>query len=535
MKELSLATQKLIERYLSWSRSLRPLEGIPTLHVDEVASGVASFYEKIRGIIEWREEHLLRKTAIERILKRRLFLRKKGEKIAEPFVLELIRGGHFPNDAIPESKIKEIQKLIDKYVFILENAPQPPQEKEKIELFNWILGIAACEVEATLNPPLKEEALIDYMEELMKERIQVRKGGILVTEGMPEEEKNTQIFIAVRRALFKLDSPLITFHLLKRKYPQWSDLPPSLLEQISKNIYSIRENIEKELSHPLAEKFYNICERYDTPYLILGDIISKNPTEASKILANPQTLENSIEKAYWERLTKLKGKLKRAAIFCTISIFVTKILLALLLEIPFDIYITGQFSYPVLGINILLPPLLMFFLLITIRPPRKENLQKVIMEVMKIVYARERKDVYEIKIPKKRGVILNAIITTFYILCFLISFGLIVWILGKLQFGILSMAIFLMFVSLISFAGVKIRQRAKELTVEEEKETFLSMLFDFFSLPIIRMGKRLSAWWEKHNVLVVIFTALIDMPFQVFVEFLEQWRYFLKEKKEEIH
>jgi len=27
---------------------------------------------------------------------------------------------------------------------------------------------------------------------------------------------------------------------------------------------------------------------------------------------------------------------------------------------------------------------------------------------------------------------------------------------------------------------------------------------------------------------------LIDMPFLVFVEFIEQWRYFLKEKKEEI-
>jgi hypothetical protein len=25
------------------------------------------------------------------------------------------------------------------------------------------------------------------------------------------------------------------------------------------------------------------------------------------------------------------------------------------------------------------------------------------------------------------------------------------------------------------------------------------------------------------------------MPFQVFVEFLEQWRYYLKEKREEIH
>jgi len=56
------------------------------IFVDEIASRVASFYEKIRGIIEWREEHLLRKTAIERVLRRRLVFQKSGEEIAEPLV-----------------------------------------------------------------------------------------------------------------------------------------------------------------------------------------------------------------------------------------------------------------------------------------------------------------------------------------------------------------------------------------------------------------------------------------------------------------
>ena len=46
------------------------------------------------------------------------------------------------------------------------------------------------------------------------------------------------------------------------------------------------------------------------------------------------------------------------------------------------------------------------------------------------------------------------------------NFGLIWWVLSKLDFGILSKIIFLIFISLISFAGVKIRERAKELQVE---------------------------------------------------------------------
>jgi len=32
-----------------------------------------------------------------------------------------------------------------------------------------------------------------------------------------------------------------------------------------------------------------------------------------------------------------------------------------------------------------------------------------------------------------------------------------------------------------------------------------------------------------------VLNFLIEAPFQIFVEFLEQWRSFLREKKEEIH
>jgi hypothetical protein len=62
------------------------------------------------------------------------------------------------------------------------------------------------------------------------------------------------------------------------------------------------------------------------------------------------------------------------------------------------------------------------------------------------------------------------------------------------------------------------------------------MIFiDLFSLPVIRVGRWLSAQWARYNIVVVLVNFLIDMPFQRFVEFLEQWRAFLREKKEEIH
>ncbi|OGZ17840.1 MAG: hypothetical protein A2Z78_00560 [Candidatus Nealsonbacteria bacterium RBG_13_36_15] len=534
MPEISQKTQKLIQGYKNWHQSLEKKEGVAVLHVDEVAASVAAFYEKIRGVIEWKEEHLLRKTAIERMLKRRFFLMEDGENIAKPLVLELIRGGHFPNDSIEETRVQAVQRLIQKYISIMKNAPPPRKEKTKNRLFEWLLGIAACEIEEVLDPPRKERALIDYMTESMVEKIEVKQG-IFVFKGISEEEKRKQIYIAVQKTLFNLDHLIISYHLLKFYYPQWQNLSREQLEEITRNIYSIWKKIRKNLRKRLAEGFYRVCKRYGTPYLILGDILSQDPMAAKERIFKPESLEALIKEAYGKRLVKLKAKLLRAAIYGVISIFITKILVSLLIEIPFDKYITHQFSYLTLALNIFIPPLLMFLMVLTIRPPSKENLQRVILEVMKIVYENEQKDIYPVKLPPKRGPIMESVLFAFYLFSFIVSFGIIVWGLQKLEFGILSIIIFIIFLSLILFAGTRVRHRSKELRVEEEKETMITSFFDFLTLPFVLVGRWLSSQWERFNVLMVIFNIFIELPFKSFTEFLEQWRYFLKEKKEEIH
>jgi len=528
MSEPSQPTKNLINRYQFWHQLFQPKAETPTIHVDEVASTIASFYEKIRGVVEWKEEHLLRRAAIGRILKRRMFLQKTGEEIAEPFVFELIRSGHFPNDRIEETKIEEVKKALNKYLFILQNSPGPQQEKGKAQLYDWLLNLAACEIEEILCPPVREKALIEYMTQLMTERIEVGKG-------MENREKDIQVFIACQRALFKLDSPIISYYLLRKRYLAWSDLPGDRLQGIAADIYSIWKDIQRDLDHPLAEKFYKICEKYDTPYLILGDILSQNYSETRENFDKPEILEGLIKSVYQTRLRKLKARMSRAAFFSTISIFATKMLLAFAIEIPFDRYVLGEFNRQSLTFNVLIPPLLMFLLVLTIRPPKKENLNRVILETMKIVYEKDKKDIYTIKPPRKKGFILNFIIFTFYSLTFVVSFGLIIWGLRKLDFGALSIIIFLMFFSLIAFAGVKIRERAKELDVMEGRGGFWAFLTDTISLPFLRVGRWLSNQWMRFNIVVVLITALIDMPFQLFTEFLEHWRTFLKEKKEEIH
>jgi hypothetical protein len=529
MPNISPQTQKLILQYQEWQQSLKKKKDSATIHADEVASKVAAFYEKIRGVIDWREEHLLRRGAIERILKRRLFLRA-GQKIeAAPFVLELIRAGHFPNDEIEETKNEEIQRALDKYVYIVEKSPSPKREKSRLALQDWLCSIAACEVEEILDPPRKERILINYMTELMNERI-------VLKNNLSPEEKLIQTHIAVQRALFKLDQSMIVYHLLKHKFNQWrgAEIANGLLE-ITQNIYSIWEDVEKQTHHPLSPKFYQICERYDTPYLILGDILSKDPLTAREKLNNPEIIENEINTFYQARLNQQKSRVRRAAFFSTLSIFLTKIAIALAIELPIDRYF-GNFSLQNLGLNIVIPPILMLILILSIRPPAKANLGKVVIETMKIIFEGKERDTYSIRANSRQNSLMRGILFILNAATFLGVFWLVWEILGirQIDFSWPSRVIFIIFLSMILFAGTKIKERAQEMSVERSSGGFLGFIIDWISFPFVQLGRWLSGQWARYNFIVVLIITLIDLPFQIFVEFLEQWRSFIKEKKEEI-
>lgn len=503
--------------------------------VDEVAAKVASFYESIRGIVDWREEHILRKSAIERILKRRMLLRdglllnEEGKEIAEQFLKELVRGGHFPNNTIPVSKIEVIQNLINKYASILKKS-SVQNYKEKTELETWFLQMVSYEIEITLDHHEKEMELNAFMAEDFLNRVKLREEDRKI---ISEDEVKLQIYVAVHRALFKMDDSVISFYLLERLYKDWHSPMESTLIHITSHMKEIKETIYKALKHPLGESFYKIAERYDAPYLILGDVIFENTASFMEIADDHDKLDVKIGEAYKARLSRLKGKVRRAAFYSTFSIFLTKVIIVLAIELPVDKYFKGSFNYTAIAISILIPPILMMFLVISAKITTNDNLKKVKVEVRNLISG-IIKTQYYISLPSRKKYV-RYFSSLFYFTNFLFSFGLIWWILRHLGFGYFSIFVFMFFISLVAFAGIKIQQRGRELMVGEIKPGFLSSLIDFLFLPVVKVGKWLSGYFVRWNAIIFIFNFLIETPIQVFVEFIEQWRTFLREKKEEIH
>jgi len=539
MNELSETTKKLITQYKLAHKQNQPKQGVATIHIDEVAKRVAAFYEHVRTIVDWKEEHLMRRAAIIRKLKRKFFdlgLTDYADtkNAAESLVLELIRGGHFPNDKIEETKIADTQKIIDKYVFILKNNPETKQGKTGLNFYNWLVEICACEIEEVLAPATKEMALIDYMFSAMKEKIKVSEK-IYEVGLLRKEYTYVHIYIAVCFALFKLDKPMISYNLIKYRYPNWLKADDKLISEISQKIFKIWQKTEEDLTNPLGNKFYTICERYDTPYLLMGDILSmNNAEETGKEISDPAVLESLVKEAYSKRLATLKSRIYRAAIYSTISIFVTKILTLIVLEVLIEKAIGSEINLALLAADVLIPTLLMFLIVIGVRKPSKKNLNLVTMETMKIAYKKENTDTYEIKTSRKKSFAMKIVLSLMHTASAVITFGLIIYTLNYFKFTPASIIIDIIFIAVILFAGTAVAKRAQELTMEPEREGFLSFLSDVFFLPVQGFGRWLSNKWKRYNALTALFNALIDMPFSAFVEFLENWRYFIKDKKEEI-
>lgn len=524
---LSKPTQKYLQKMADFSLPERKEETLPKIHVDYVASKFATLYEKVRQVIDFQEEHLLRKNAIDRILKRRLILSLDPDEIVPPLVYELIRGGYFPNDKIPEIKIEEIKKALKKYIFLIKNIPVTFDSSERSQLSLWLQSLAACEIEEILSPPVKEKALLEYMYETMQ-------GKISVTNGITEQKKNFYIFIACQKALLKSDKSLISFRVFQRYIPNWSEIDEEESVNLSQEIYSLKDKIDEEINSSFGKKIFEVVSQYTAPFLIIGDVVSENPKEINYLFEKSEILDQKLFKAYSERYENCRKKIQRSGVRSLISIFLSKVALAFLIEIPFDVYVTKKFSYLAMGINILIPVSLMFLIITTIKVPKSEVGPQVVMEAMKIIQETQNQKIYEIRPSRKRGLFLSAFLK---LINFIISgtvFGIMIYILLKMNLSVLSILIFLIFFCLISFSAIKIRQWTKELKITPEKEGIATFLTDLLFLPFVRVGKWLSMKVQKYNIFILLLNLFLEAPLQTFFEFIESLRGYLKEKKAEI-
>lgn len=532
--QTSKETEKLIEEYkeaLDFEKKYNDTEE-EKVKVHQVSSKIAFLYERIRNAVDYKEEHLLRKNAVERILKRRLTTEKNELDVAKFLMFELIRARYLPNEKIPEKRIVEIKRIIEKYTLLINKIPEETDKKENSGdyLFNWITEIASCEIEEKIAPYKREDAIVSFASQIMDKKLKTPE------RLMSEENKKIQIYIAVLKNLTKSDVSLIRYRLFKIAHPEWFFAPSEeLIIKLARQTDKLVDHIEKQMNHPLGENFSRFVKKNLAYFTILEDVISNNAKNVDIIFSHHFHLEDAIKEACVKKYKEAKIKLKRAAVRSITYIFVTKMVLALILELPFDKYIMEHVNYVALGINIIFPPLLMLLVVITIKVPSKKNTELIVAGIKEMIYDKYTTAPYVIKGILSKGSLFFKAFRFFYIVLFFISFGLIIFALKKINFNVVSISLFLFFLSVVSYFGIRIRQNAKELVVTQRKEGLISFVTDLFSIPILQMGQWLSTKLSNINIFVFILDFIIEAPFKTFVEIFEGWIYFIREEREKIH
>jgi len=531
------------------------------IKVSSLVSKLSFFYEKARNAIDYEEDHLLRKNAISRILKRQIiiegFIRQtESRNISEHLLTELIRGGYLGNNEIPEKKIDDISLILEKYIRIKNKISSEinysfnlnkdinqvkDNIKEKNKMISWVIVLAACEIEESLSPnPIKKvvvESMFSNLEENIELPIDLKKY---------EKDLPIQIYLSIARKYEKYDEDLLSYVLFKYYNPSWlefskdnslSSEEEKSIDALAKNIEKIKNLIDNNLNHPLKKQLDKITRKYSLYYNVLVETISKDPLKVyGEIKKGEKNFFAEIKKTCQQKYNKAKSRLWRSAVRSIIYIFLTKSVFVLLIEVPAIKWFNEELNIITLLINISFPAILLFFIVLTTRRPKNDNTDKILSGIKEIISTDTNADNsnFILRKPGKRNVVVSLIFNLIYISAFVLSMYAIIRLLSFINFTWVSIVIFLFFLAFVSFFSVITTKSVKDLLIVEKKESLLSFLIDLFYMPIILVGRWLSNNMSKVNVFVFVFDFIIEAPFKILVDIAEDWTKYVKERGENI-
>ncbi len=527
---------------------------VPKIKVSTLISKMAFYYEKIRNSVDYKEEYLLRKNAIERILRREIiiqgtfkFKKVESSQVSKHLLTDLIRAGYLPNDTIPESKIDEISLVIERYIelktisiqkirpsdYLKKGDVNKANELLKIrnDLAVWILALAASDIEDRLKIGTVDKRITEYMYKEISDTVELPQ-----VNGY-EKDLEIQVLLGIYRNYLKYDRDMLGRVLLKYYEGDITKMDNKDVERVAHNMMKLRDIINSQLDHPLTNQINRISSRYTVFFTILKEVLSDGPEEVyNDIIKDPKSFPRHIKRVCERIYGSTRSKLWRAAIRSFVYILLTKSVFAVLLEVPATKFFGEQINFFSLAINISFPAILLMVVVGMTKKPNEENTAKIVDGINQIFFLENKvDDKIKLRKPsKRRGTIKNLIFGIVYAVTFFISFGAVIWFLDKIHFSWVSMIIFMFFLAFVSFFTIRIRKSTKELIVIEPKESIFSLFSDFFYVPVIAVGKWLSEKFSKVNVFVFVLDFIIEAPFKMFVEITEEWTRYVKERKDEI-
>jgi hypothetical protein len=348
-----------------------------------------------------------------------------------------------------------------------------------------------------------------------------------------KQTRDVQVFIAVRKAFARDDIAFLRYKLSLQMFGRLSE---QNFDQVVTDFAKAYQEINYQLTYPRKDRIFNHVKKQTPAFLILFDILM---AEKEHIRISARNSEDFKEKVFADcnkRYKNIKGKVTTAIIRSFVFILFTKAFIAFFVEGSFETIFYGHIQWLVMGINVFVPPLLMVGVGLMIKTPNDKNSAQILFNIQKLLFEENPQIVSNISLKLKADTthsMKDFIFSILWFLSTLLVFGLIVSLLSKLHFNLLSQGIFIFFIAIISFLTYRIFQTANLYTVVT-KQGLLSPIIDFFFVPVISVGRKFTEGIAQINFILIIIDFIIEAPFKGIVGFFEQWFMFVANKREEL-
>lgn len=489
------------------------------IQVPGTGKAISSAYEQLRNAAEYTEEHLLLQRAIKRFYKRSFTFSKRNhvKNIGEELIVELTQAGYLRDNQFSHETAVHITKLSNSYMHTYSQLREAHVSRD--EAAEWILPILSVEVEGILNPHSRHSALA-YV--AYQHYLDVFPKDMLVADAEEAEVYEISLYIAVHQALLKSDMAIVR-HDLMRMYQQSTDDIPGFIE--------FNRRVTNLFVSRFTGRLKRAVSKHGAPLRILKSMADDRPN-LPEVLENREAFLIGYDQQVKKEYLQVNQRLNKGIIKSIIFIFITKVLIGVGIEVPYDHFVIGSIALIPLAVNLFFPPLYMASLRLGLKVPSQANARALHDYIDRVLFTGEPPHLLALRDPTRS---VSALRKWMYGVLFLIPFAVTVYLLLLLHFNIVQMIIFFVFMSTASFLGFRLSGMVRELELMTPRNRMLTTIRDFFYLPFILAGQWLSSKYARVNAVAHILDIAIELPLKTLLRLARQWTRFLNEKHDEIY
>lgn len=466
---------------------------------------IAMAYEKARNALEYRADNLVRRAAIERILRRRILLNKDPKSLTQNLLTELKWAKYLSIDEVEVARRAELERVLGMYISFI-NGTVPTE---------WIVKIASAEIEEFFNLNTDYKQFTFFAFHVIRQKIEIK-----------DENLDLITYFAVDKVYAGSDDEQIAYHILKLAGP---NITKATLEEAWR-LFNLAKN-NKNLS-----RIMKFTRRQMPPFVLLRDIYFYKPDDFRQVVLDQGKYDQRAIEVLGTQINQLSGRIKTAGIRSVIYVFLTKMVLAFGFEVPLEIFVYGHLGKLPLAVNVIFPPLIMWLATTQIKLPSEKERESLISQTWSILsepeLVKSERDTLKDSNDQHEEGLGWWIFSVLYGVSFVGVFALIYYALGIIGFTIFSKTIFIFFLCIIAFFAYRIVQITRVYSWKNsgrENSNFM----DIVSIPILAIGSRLSQGLSKLNFLAFAFDFILEAPIKLILGFLDDWVQFLSIKKEE--